>query len=74
MSSSENFLDSVNKMFDQSAALLNLSNGLAEKIKVANSTYTVRFGVRLRDKLETFTGNLKPLLGSDLFIQNIGNQ
>ena len=56
MSSSENFLDSVNKMFDQSAALLNLSNGLAEKIKVANSTYTVRFGVRLRDKLETFTG------------------
>ena len=56
MSSSENFLDSVNKMFDQSAALLNLSNGLAEKIKVANSTYTVRFGVRLRDRLETFTG------------------
>ena len=56
MSSSENFLDSVNKMFDQSADLLNLSNGLAEKIKVANSTYTVRFGVRLRDKLETFTG------------------
>ena len=56
MSSSENFLDSVNEMFDQSAALLNLSNGLAEKIKVANSTYTVRFGVRLRDKLETFTG------------------
>ena len=56
MSSSENFLDSVNKMFDQSAALLNLSSGLAEKIKVANSTYTVRFGVRLRDKLETFTG------------------
>ena len=56
MSSSENFLDSVNKMFDQSADLLNLSNGLAEKIKVSNSTYTVRFGVRLRDKLETFTG------------------
>ena len=56
MSSSENFLDSVNMMFDQAAALLNLPNGLAEKIKVANSTYTVRFGVQLRDKLETFTG------------------
>ena len=56
MSSSENFLNSVNMMFDQAAALLNLPNGLAEKIKVANSTYTVRFGVQLRDKLETFTG------------------
>ena len=56
MSNSGNFLASVNKIFDKSAALLNLSSGLAEKIKVANSTYTVRFGVHLRDKLETFTG------------------
>ncbi|MGB3279659.1 MAG: Glu/Leu/Phe/Val dehydrogenase [Pseudorhodobacter sp.] len=35
---------------------MDLSPGLEQKIKVCNSTYTVRFGVRLRGKIETFTG------------------
>ncbi|MFQ5623858.1 MAG: Glu/Leu/Phe/Val dehydrogenase [Paracoccaceae bacterium] len=50
------FRDSVNIMFDRAAALMDLSPGLVDKIKVCNSTYTVRFGVRLRGQLETFTG------------------
>ncbi|MGK0292322.1 MAG: glutamate dehydrogenase (NAD(P)+) [Porticoccaceae bacterium] len=52
----ENFLTSVERTFDDAANLINISDGLRHKIKVANSTYTVRFGVRLRSKLYTFTG------------------
>ena len=52
----ETFLSSVEKMFDQAAELVGISDDLQHKIKVANSTYTVRFGVRLRNKLYTFTG------------------
>jgi glutamate dehydrogenase (NAD(P)+) len=37
-------------------ALLDLSPGLAKKIRVCNATYTVRFGVRLRGQMTTFTG------------------
>ena len=43
-------------MVDEALARMELSPGLAEKIKVCNSTYMVRFGVRLRGKIETFTG------------------
>ena len=50
------FRDSVNIMFDRAAKLVELPPGLAEKIKVCNSTYTVRFGVRLRGEIHTFTG------------------
>jgi len=52
----ETFLSSVEKMFDQAAELVGVSDDLRHKIKVANSTYTVRFGVRLRNQLFTFTG------------------
>jgi len=52
----ETFLSSVEKMFDEAADLVGLSEDLRHKIKVANSTYTVRFGVRLRNRLYTFTG------------------
>ena len=52
----ETFLSSVEKMFDQAAELVGISDDLTHKIKVCNSTYTVRFGVRLRNKLYTFTG------------------
>lgn len=52
----ESFLSSVELMFDQAAELVGLPDDLRHKIKVANSTYTVRFGVRLRNKLYTFTG------------------
>ena len=50
------FRDSVDLMFQRAVRHMDLSPGLAEKIRVCNSTYTVRFGVRLRGKIETFTG------------------
>ena len=50
------FRESVNTMFDRAAALTTLSPGLIEKIRTCNSTYTVRFGVRLRGDVHTFTG------------------
>jgi glutamate dehydrogenase (NAD(P)+) len=43
-------------MFNRAVALMDLGPGLEQKIRVCNSTYTVRFGVRLRGKIETFTG------------------
>jgi len=52
----ESFLSSVERMFDQAADLVGIPEDLRHKIKVANSTYTVRFGVRLRNKLYTFVG------------------
>ena len=42
------FRESVELMFNRAASLMDLSPGLEEKIRVCNSTYTVRFGVRLR--------------------------
>ena len=50
------FRESVDLMFRRATALMDLGPGLQEKIRVCNSTYTVRFGVRLRGKIETFTG------------------
>ena len=50
------FRDSVNIMFGRAVALMDLPPGLEEKIRVCNSTYTVRFGVRLRGGIKTFTG------------------
>ena len=50
------FRDSVDRMFTQAARLMDLAPGLEEKIRVCNSTYVVRFGVRLRGQIHTFTG------------------
>jgi glutamate dehydrogenase (NAD(P)+) len=50
------FRQSVDLMFNRAAALMDLSPGLEQKIRVCNSTYTVRFGVRLRGQMQTFTG------------------
>lgn len=50
------FRQSVDLMFNRAVRLMDLPPGLEEKIRVCNSTYTVRFGVRLRGKIETFTG------------------
>ena len=50
------FRDSVDIMFNRAVALMDLSPGLEEKIRVCNATYTVRFGVRLRGRIHTFTG------------------
>ena len=50
------FRESTDLMFERAAALTDMSPGLKEKIRVANATYTVRFGVRLRGDIVTFTG------------------
>ena len=50
------FRESVDLMFNRAVALMDLSPGLEEKIRVCNATYTVRFGVRLRGEIKTFTG------------------
>ncbi|MGI9388622.1 MAG: Glu/Leu/Phe/Val family dehydrogenase [Boseongicola sp.] len=50
------FRESVDLMFNRAAALMDLPPGLENKIRVCNSTYTVRFGVKLRGEIRTFTG------------------
>ncbi len=50
------FRESVDLMFNRAASLMDLPPGLEEKIRVCNATYTVRFGVRLRGQIHTFTG------------------
>ncbi|WP_137703095.1 Glu/Leu/Phe/Val family dehydrogenase [Marimonas lutisalis] len=50
------FRESVDLMFNRAVAIMDLPPGLEEKIRVCNATYTVRFGVRLRGQIHTFTG------------------
>ncbi len=50
------FRQSVDLMYNRAVALMDLPPGLEEKIRVCNATYTVRFGVRLRGSIQTFTG------------------
>lgn len=54
--SEPSFRDSVNILFDRACEYMDMTDGLREKIKVVNSTYTVRFGVKLRGEIVTFTG------------------
>ncbi len=56
MTAEPSFRQSVDIMFNRAVALMDLPPGLEEKIRVCNSTYTVRFGVRLRGRIHTFTG------------------
>ena len=56
MTAEPSFRESVDIMFNRAVALMDLSPGLEEKIRVCNSCYTVRFGVRLRGRMQTFTG------------------
>ncbi len=50
------FRESVDLMFNRAVSLMALPPGLEDKIRVCNSTYTVRFGVKLRGEIKTFTG------------------
>ena len=50
------FRQSVDMMFEKAVSLMDMSPGLQEKIRVCNSTYKVRFGVKLRGDIHTFTG------------------
>ena len=50
------FRESVDLMFNRAVRLMDLPPGLVQKIRVCNATYIVRFGVRLRGQIQTFTG------------------
>lgn len=56
MTAEPSFRDSVEIMYNRAVDLTDMSPGLREKIRVCNSTYTVRFGVRLKGEIHTFTG------------------
>lgn len=72
------FRDSVEMMFSRAVRLMDLPPGLEEKIRVCNATYIVRFGVRLRGQLHTFTGyravhseHMEPVKGGIRFAPNV---
>ena len=72
------FRESTNMMFDRAVARMDIRPGLARKIKICNSTYTVRFGVRLRGEIHTFTGyrsvhseHAEPVKGGIRFALNV---
>lgn len=72
------FRESVDLMFNRAAAVMKLSPGLEEKIRVCNATYTVRFGVRLRGKIQTFVGyrsvhseHMEPVKGGIRFAPSV---
>lgn len=81
MSAAQNepsFRESVDLMFNRAVSLMDLPPGLEEKIRVCNATYTVRFGVRLRGKIETFTGyrsvhseHMEPVKGGIRFAMGV---
>lgn len=50
------FLADVEAMFERAARHVPMQEGLLEKIRVCNETYTTRFGVRLRGRMYTFEG------------------
>ena len=52
----QDFLNSTNKLFDQALSYTEISTDLATRIRVSNSTYTINFGVKLRNEIHTFTG------------------
>jgi len=52
----DNFLLDTNKYVNKALKFSELSDDLANKIITCNSTYTVRFGVRLRGQIYTFEG------------------
>ena len=72
------FRDSVDIMFNRAATMLDLPPGMIEKIRVANSTYTVRFGVKLRGEIKTFVGyrsvhseHMEPVKGGIRYADNV---
>ena len=50
------FLSDTTKYVNKALKFTDLSDGLSNKIITCNSTYTVRFGVRLRGEIFTFEG------------------
>ncbi|WP_170400894.1 MULTISPECIES: Glu/Leu/Phe/Val family dehydrogenase [Ruegeria] len=52
----QSFLTSVNTFIDTAITHVDLPEGLAERIAQCNSTYSVRFGVKLRGRIHSFEG------------------
>ncbi len=78
MKNEPSFRESVDLMFNRAVSLMDLPPGLEEKIRVCNATYTVRFGVRLRGQIQTFTGyrsvhseHMEPVKGGIRFASNV---
>ncbi|WP_147124346.1 Glu/Leu/Phe/Val family dehydrogenase [Shimia ponticola] len=78
MTKEPTFRESVDIMYSRAVALMDLPPGLAEKIRVCNATYTVRFGVRLRGGIQTFTGyrsvhseHMEPVKGGIRFATSV---
>ena len=72
------FRESVDLMFNRAVGIMDLPPGLEEKIRVCNATYTVRFGVRLRGGIHTFTGyrsvhseHMEPVKGGIRFAPSV---
>jgi len=72
------FRQSVDTMYNRASRLLDLAPGLEDKIRICNATYTVRFGVRLKGKIQTFTGyrsvhseHIEPVKGGIRFAKSV---
>ncbi len=72
------FSENVAKLFDRAVEYMDMSDGLIEKIRVVNSTYTVRFGVKLGGEIHTFTGyrsvhseHAEPVKGGIRYASNV---
>jgi glutamate dehydrogenase (NAD(P)+) len=72
------FKESIDIMFNKAAALTSIPKGIIEKIRVCNSTYIVRFGVKLRGEVHTFTGyrsvhseHIEPVKGGIRYAPNV---
>ncbi len=55
-SPNSSFLASVNRMFTQAVALMDLPPGLPEQIRTCNSVYQIRFPVKIRGEFRVFKG------------------
>ncbi|HHJ12247.1 MAG TPA: Glu/Leu/Phe/Val dehydrogenase, partial [Chromatiales bacterium] len=56
MRDNTSFRDSVDRMVDRALALLKVEEGMARAIKACNTVLTVTFPVRIRGRIEVFTG------------------
>ncbi len=55
-SSTSSFSSNVDRMVDHTFSILDLDEGTAQAIKACNSVLQVKFPVKIRGKIETFTG------------------